>query len=97
MSKLKVVETDVDNHDEETTKEQYVISYLKSMISIEQAIEPFKEQKKELRKEYIDNNWLTREDLWATVRAFRLYEQSADIDDLNDMFEIVEQQFGRKE
>ena len=46
MSKLKVVETDVDSHDEETTKEQYVINYLKSMISIEQAIEPFKEQKK---------------------------------------------------
>ena len=82
---------------EEPTKEQYIISYLKSLIAIERAIEPYKEQKKELRKEYIDNEWLTRQDLWSAVKAFRLYEQDADMDDLNDMFETVEKQFGEKD
>ena len=45
MNSLKVV----DNYstDEEATKEQYVINYLKSMVAIEEAMEPFKEQKKE--------------------------------------------------
>jgi len=86
----------VNEESKETTKEQYVVNYLKSMIAIEQAMEPYKEQKKELRKEYIDNSWLTRHDLWSAIKALRLYEQEADMDDLNDMFDTIEKQFGRK-
>lgn len=93
--KLKVLDQD-DQGEEEVSKEEYVVSYLKSMIAIEQAMEPFKEQKKELRKEYMGNGWLTRQDIWSAVKAFRLYEQEADMDDLNDMFETVEKQFGSK-
>tara|TARA_R110000824_G_scaffold150209_6_gene320739 strand:+ start:901 stop:1197 length:297 start_codon:yes stop_codon:yes gene_type:complete len=94
---LKVLDREEEISKEETSKEEYAVSYLKSMIAIEQAIEPFKEQKKELRKEYMENGWLTRQDIWSVVKAFRLYEQDADMDDLNDMFETVEQQFGRRE
>ena len=91
---LKLINEESDT--EEFTKEQYIVSYLKSLIAIEHAIEPYKEQKKDLRKEYMENGWLTRGEIWATVKAYRLYEKDADIDDLNDMFEIVEKQFGSK-
>ena len=93
---LKVLDQ-VEQEKEELTKEERAINYLKSMIAIEQAMEPYKEQKKELRKEYMENGWLTRQDLWSVVKAFRLYEQDADMDDLNDMFETVEQQFGKRD
>ena len=92
---LREVE-DTEKMTEEEEKEHYVVNYLKSLLALEQAIEPYKEQKKDLRKEYIDNGWLTRGDIWSTVKAYRLYEKDADIDDLNDMFEIVEKQFGTK-
>ena len=88
---LKVIEKE-----EEVLKEVYVINYLKSLLAIEQAMEPYKEQKKDLRKEYTENGWLTRQDIWSAIKAFRLYEQNADMDDLNDMFEAVEKQFGSK-
>ena len=87
---------DTETMTEETQKENHVINYIKSLIALEKAIEPFKEQKKDLRKEYMENEWLTRGEIWATVKAYRLYEGDADIDDLNDMFEIVEKQFGTK-
>lgn len=80
---LSVVEDVTTN--EETTKEQYVINYLKSMVALEEAMEPFKEQKKELRTEYVENGWLTKDDIWSAVKAFRLYRQAADLDELNDM------------
>ena len=83
--------------DEETTKEQYVINYLKSMVALEEAMEPFKEQKKELRTEYVENGWLTKDDIWSAVKAFRLYRQAADLDDLYDMFDLIELQFGSTE
>jgi hypothetical protein len=92
---LKLIDEENENKDE-PTKEQYVVSYLKSLLAIEQAMDPYKEQKKDLRKEYIDNDWLTRQDIWSAIKAFRLYEQDADMDDLNDMFETVEKQFGSR-
>ncbi len=67
------------------------------MLALEEAMEPYKEQKKDLRKEYIDNDWLTKDDIWAAVKALRLFKKAADIDDLNDMFDIIERQFGAPE
>jgi hypothetical protein len=80
----------------EATKDEYVITYLKSMIALEQAMAPYKEQKKELRAEFIENGWLTKDDIWAAISAYRLYEKGADMDDLNDMFDAVEKQFGSR-
>ena len=95
---LKSVDLNGDeNKEEEITKEQYVISYLKSLLALEEAIEPYKEQKKELRGEYIENGWLTKDDIWSAIKAFRLYKKAADMDDLNDMFDIIEKQFGEQE
>jgi hypothetical protein len=86
----------VNKDDEKMDKETCVVNYLKSMLAIEEAIEPYKEQKKELRTEFIENGWLTKDQIWSAVKAYRLYQKGADMDDLNDMFETVEQQFGGK-
>ena len=94
MNSLKLLD-EQDNLDR--TKEQYAISYLQSMLALEEAMEPYKEQKKELRTEYIENEWLTKGDIWAAVKAYRLYEKGADMDDLNDIFDAVEKEFGAKE
>jgi hypothetical protein len=95
MSALREVK-DTEEMDQEQKKEHYVVSYLKSLFALEEAIEPYKEQKKDLRKEYMDNSWLTREEIWSAVKAYRLFKKAADMDDLNDMFEIIEKQFGEE-
>lgn len=93
MSQLNLAVIENDDRGD-ISKEQHVVNYLKSMLAIEEAMEPYKEQKKELRTEYVDEGWLTKDEIWAAVKAFRLYMKAADMDDLNDMFEIVEKQFG---
>ena len=95
MSKkaLKLVK---ENLTEEEKKENYIINYLKSALAIEEAIEPYKEQKRELRKEYSAKGWLTKDDMWAAVRAYRLYKKGTDMDDLNDIFDVIERKFGEK-
>ena len=95
MSALREVK-DTEEMNEEQKKEHYVINYLKSLFALEEAIEPYKEQKKDLRKEYMDNSWLTREEIWSAVKAYRLFKKAADMDDLNDMFDIIEKQFGEE-
>jgi len=93
MKSLKVVDNKNAN-DEECMREQYVVNYLKSMIAIEEAIQPFNEQKKDLREEYIENNWLSKDEIWAAVRAYRIYMKGVDMTEIADMFDAIERQFG---
>jgi len=69
------------------TKEQHMADYIKSMKALEDAMEPYKEQKRELKSEYIDNGWLTKEDVSLTVRAYRLLKSDIDIEALIDIYE----------
>ena len=92
---LQVVQD--ENTENQKSKEEYIVNYLKSMIALEEAMEPYKEQKKELRTEFIENGWLTKEDIWSAVKALRMYQKSADLDAVNEMFDLIEKKFGIKE
>ena len=94
---LQVVEEVEETQDNEESKEHYVVNYLKSMIALEEAMEPFKEQKKELRIEYIENGWLSKEEIWSAIKAFRMYQKAADLDAVNEMFDLIEKKFGPME
>ena len=82
---LQVVQE--DNTENQKSKEEYIVNYLKSMIALEEAMEPYKEQKRELKADYIDSGWLTKEDISLTVRAYRLLKNDVDIEALIDVYE----------
>lgn len=92
MKSLKVI----DSESEEFTREQYIVSYLKATLALEEAMAPYKEQKRELRKEYIEQGWLSKDEIWAAVGAYRVYEKGADMTEISDMFDAIERQFGAK-
>ena len=69
------------------TKEQHMADYIKSVKALEDAMEPYKEQKRELKTEYIDSGWLTKEDISLTVRAYRLLKNEVDMAALIDIYE----------
>jgi hypothetical protein len=69
------------------TKEQHMADYIKSIKALEDAMEPYKEQKRELKSEYVDNGWLTKEDISLTVKAYRLLKSEVDIDALIDIYD----------
>ncbi len=73
------------------TKEQHMADYIKSMKALEDAMEPYKEQKRELKTEYIDSGWLTKEDISLTVRAYRLLKNDVDIEALIDIYENLKE------
>ena len=77
----------VEEYEEPRSKEQHMGDYIKSMKTLEDAMEPYKEQKRELKTEYIDNGWLTKEDISLTVRAYRLLKSEVDIDALIDIYD----------
>ena len=74
---------------ETKSKEEHISDYIESLKAIEEAMEPYKEQKRELKKEYLDKKWLSKEDISLSVRALRLLKDKIDIGALIDMYESL--------
>ena len=72
--------------DEKTEK---MIEYIRSLNTIEEAMEPYKEQKRELRKEFKEQEWLSKEEISMAVKAYRMLKADQDIDELVEMFNFL--------
>ena len=73
-------------HDE---KKQYVKEYIRSLSAIEQCIEPYQEQKRELRSEFRTNGWLSTDEIRSAVKAYRLFRGNFNIDEVVDNFNTI--------
>ena len=80
-----------DDTKEEVTlsKEEHIKNYLKDLAETEEAMEPFKEHKRDVRKSYIENEWLSKDDIWAAVKAYRMVKGDKDIDALVEAYDQV--------
>ena len=77
-----------------TKNETYITSYIKSLASIESEIDSFREQKKELRKDYVSSGWLTKEEIKFAHKALSLIKSGFDIDDLKQVYIEIEKTLG---
>ena len=77
------------NYEETKSKEEHIADYIASLKAIEEAMEPYKEQKRELKKEYLEKKWLSKEDISLSVRALRLIKDDVDIGALIDMYQAL--------
>jgi len=81
----------------ESTKQEKFAEYIQSMAAIEDCMKPYREQRKELRKNFLENRWLSKDDISLAMKAFRMWEQQLDIDDFASIYEAIETSFGEKE
>jgi len=70
-------------------RKRYVKEYIRSLVAIEECIEPYKEQKRELRTEYREQGWLNTDEIRAAVKAYRLFKGKVNIDDVYDNFKML--------
>ena len=70
-------------------KEDYVVDFIKAFKAIEDEMEPYKEHKRDLRKNYVQNGWLTGNELRQAVRAYRMLAKDDDIDQFTNYFEEI--------
>ena len=76
------------------SKDEHVINFIKSMVALEEAMEPYKDQKRDLRKEYSENDWLSKEEMRLAVKAYRLLQQDTDLEQLTEYFEKFSKKMG---
>jgi len=79
----------------ELTKEDYIVNYIKSLATLEEAMLPYREQRKDLRKSYVENGWLEKEELKLAIRTYRLMKQDVDFDELRETYRTIRYQSGK--
>lgn len=74
---------------EQNEKELMLVEYIKQLKTLEEAMEPYKDQRRDLKKSYQENGWLTRDEISLAVKAYRLMKSGDDLDDLYDMYSLL--------
>lgn len=76
------------------TKDEYIVDFIEKFANYEYAMEPFKEGKRDLRKQFKDNNYLTAEEIRNAIRAYRLLQKDEDFDDIQKVGELLKKTIG---
>ena len=64
-------------------KKKHDLRLIKSYKAIDSAILPYQEQRKELRKEFIENDWLNNDEVSLVKKAYNAVKSKVDLDDLS--------------
>ena len=75
-------------------KKEHVKNLIASLRTLETQMEPYKEQKRELRKTYVENGWLTRDDVSSAIKAYRMIEKGQSFESLEEMFALLQNLLG---
>ena len=70
-------------------KERYVLEYIRSLNAIEECMEPYKEQKRELRKEFRSNGWLSTDEIRTAVKAYLFMKSELNVDEFYDTYQLL--------
>ena len=82
-NEIAIVEED---RDERTEK---MIEYIRSLKTIEEAMEPYKEQKRELKADFKRQGWLTGDEISMTVKAYRMMKTDVDMDQFVEIYDSI--------
>lgn len=78
----------MSNTNEKTT-EQHMVEYVKSLAALDECISPYREQRKDLRKSYVENGWLDKDQIKLAIKAYRLHKDSVDFENLQEAYDAV--------
>lgn len=56
--------------DKPKTKDEYIKDLIQSIAALDQAIQPFKDQKSDIKKNYAENGWLSKEEIKYLMKAY---------------------------
>jgi hypothetical protein len=71
---------------EEKTSDDYIVEFIKAFKAVEDEMEPYKEHRRDLKKNYVENGWVSKEELRFAVRAYRMMKSGDDFDQFTDIY-----------
>jgi hypothetical protein len=83
-----------DKEEDMLTKDEHIVKFIKSFVAIEEEMQPLKEHIRDLRSSYVENDWLTKDDMRMAVKVYRMLKQGDDLEMITDYFNHLKQNFG---
>jgi len=68
------------------SKEERIKDFVRSFQAVEEAMVPYKEQRSDLKKNYVENEWLSKNEIKNIIRALRLLKDETDFAELEQMY-----------
>lgn len=78
-----------NNTEEVVTKEQHIQNYAKALDQTLKAMEPFREHLKDLKRSYVENEWLSREEMSVVLKAYRSLKKDEDLGEIQHYVDIL--------
>lgn len=78
-----------EQQDEVLTKEELIARYAKALDEVDRAMEPFREHKKELKTSYLENGWLTKDEMSMILKAYRMMKKEEDLGELQHYIDLI--------
>ena len=82
------------NDEKLLTTEEHLSNFVRELAGIEDAMEPFKEHRRDLRESYNENGWLSKEEMRLAVKAYRLVKSDTDMEQLTEYFNKLKRAVG---
>lgn len=71
------------------TKEDHIQNYAKALDQTLKAMEPFREHLKDLKRSYVENNWLSREEMSVVLKAYRSLKKDEDLGEVQHYVDVI--------
>ena len=70
-------------------KEELIVRYAKALDEVDRAMEPFREHKKELKSSYLENGWLTKDEMSMILKAYRMMKKEEDLGEIQHYMDMM--------
>ena len=79
---------------EEKTTDDYIIEFIKAFKAVEDEMEPYKEHRRDLKTNYVNNGWLSKEELKFAVKAYRMMKTGDDFSQFTNIYNKISGKLG---
>lgn len=87
-------DTQQEQKQNKKSKEEHVLDYIKSLDMIEQAMQPYREHKSALKKNYAENSWLSKDEQSLILKAYRMLRQNESAEDVQRYYDLLKNKMG---
>jgi hypothetical protein len=82
-------DTTETQQDEVLTKEELIARYAKALDDFDRSMEPFREHRKELKQSYLENGWLTKDEMSMVLKAYRMMKKEEDLGEIQHYIDMI--------
>ena len=73
-------------------KKQKMEDLVKGLKSLDGAMLPFQEQRKDIKKNYVENGWLSKDEVKLVSQAYNALKRKVDMDDISAVMDAIKGQ-----